>query len=321
MKICLFLCLQLSWACAQMHHHLVDKVHDDSYEWIVNSIDPFEELLISWNSNRPQQGHYTIYVSVDTGEWSPWLTYAEWGKNYQKGFISTPEHVPVKVYQDAVAIAPEYQGLGFKIKVVAEGGASLSGLNSLHVCSSNPSLIINHDAYYSRSSTCLKVEGLSQMALNDSRNGRLCSPTSTTAVVRYFNGDRLLDPIDFAESCYDSGFDIFGNWVFNAAEAYNRLVNYHVWVERYTDFSEILDSLDRGVPTVISVRGPLSNSASAYKNGHLMVVIGFDENTQEVICMDPAFLSDEETIVRYPLNELLQASGRRKNIAYVFKKA
>ena len=69
---------------------------------------------------------------------------------------------------------------------------------------------------------------------------------------------------------------------------------------------------------MISVRGPLPGSALPYKSGHLLVVIGFDAEEKEVICMDPAFNTNAETRVRYKLYDLLQAWKRRKNVAYTF---
>lgn len=122
------------------------------------------------------------------------------------------------------------------------------------------------------------------MGLRDGRNGHLRSPTATTAVIRFLNEDSSLDPLEFAESCWDADFDIFGNWVFNVAEAYNRSKNsdYLCWVERYDDFLEILKSLESGFPTVISVRGPLPGSAKPYSNGHLLAVIGFDEKNKKL---------------------------------------
>ncbi len=69
---------------------------------------------------------------------------------------------------------------------------------------------------------------------------------------------------------------------------------------------------------IVSVRGPLINSATPYARGHLLVVIGFNPEKGEVICMDPAFPTDEKTHVRYPLADFLQAWERRGNLAYLF---
>lgn len=310
---------------SEMHHHFINNqnITNDSYCWIERNVSPFEELLISWNATRPDCGHYSIYISINTGRWSPWLLYAQWGSSFQKGNISSQKKASVRVYQDAVETLKEKTGKGFKIKVTAENGANISSLKSIHVCATN----FNKEnsspkTFKADTSYLLDVDGLSQMALIDERRNRLCSPTSTTAVIRFLKKETTLDPIQFAENVWDASFDIFGTWVFNVAEAYNQINNqsYSCWVERLDSFQNILDSLKEGFPVVISVRGPLPNSAQAYKSGHLLVVIGFDAKTKEVICMDPAFDTDNQTRVRYPLEDLTKAWKRRKNVSYIFKK-
>ncbi len=309
-----------------MHHHYVkhQDIQSNSLTWTQQNTLPFEELLITWNALRPAQGHYSIYVSVDTGNWSPWLLYATWGNDFQKGTISTLENIPVQVYQDAVETLEGKTGNGFKVKIIAEKGADISGLKSIHVCSSRPnSMDISSPCINITKSYQLAVNGLSQMALIDERGNRLCSPTSTTAVVRFLKNEDTLNPIQFAENVWDASFDIFGNWVFNVAEAYNQIKDSSIscWVERLTGFQSILESLQEGFPVVISLRGPLPGSAQPYKSGHLLAVIGFDGRTQEVICMDPAFDKDDETKVRYKLEDLMTAWNRRKNVAYIFRNA
>jgi hypothetical protein len=321
----LSLCIPFSCIFSEMHHYYVeneDRINQTCC-WVEQNVSLFEELLISWNASRPQTGHYSIHVKVKTeNDWSPWLPYAQWGSDFQKGTIAKPENVPVHVYQDAVEILDGKVGRGFMVKVIAENCADISALQSIHVCASKPSTI-PPPANISKPDTSylLKVQGLSQMALLDERGDRLCSPTSTTAVLRFLNQEESLNPIQFADAVWDSSFDIFGNWVFNVAEAYHQIqkTSYSAWVERLENFQGILDSLREGSPVVISIGGPLPGSAQPYNGGHLIAVIGFDAETNEVICMDPAFKQDEETIVRYPLEDLTTAWGRRKNVAYMFK--
>ncbi len=311
---------------ADMHHHYVkhQNIQNNSLIWAQKQTTPFEELLITWNASRPTRGHYSIYVSVKTGNWSPWLLYATWGNAFQKGTVSTLENLPVRVYQDAVETLEGALGNGFKVKIIAEKGADISGLKSIHVCSSKPnSMVVSSQCIDITKSYQLAVNGLSQMALIDERGNRLCSPTSTTAVIRFLKNEDTLDPIQFAENVWDASFDIFGNWVFNVAEAYNQIKDASIscWVERLTGFQNILERLQEGFPVVISVRGPLTGSAQSYKSGHLLAVIGFDSKTREVICMDPAFDKNSETQVRYNLEDLVTAWNRRKNVAYIFRKA
>ncbi len=166
---------------------------------------------------------------------------------------------------------------------------------------------------------CLQVNGLSQMVLNHVRNRDLCSPTSTTAVVRYLLQNDGIDPLLFAQNTWDRGFDIFGNWVFNVAEAAAQLgPKWNCWVERLNGFDDIYQHLQAGTPVVVSVRGPLPGSAQPYASGHLIAVIGYDPQQQKVICMDPAFPSHDQTHVFYDLSDFIQAWNRRGRVAYVF---
>lgn len=327
MVICCSLISLFSLSAEVYHHTLLkgDHTHKEvtsTYHWEVVANNDFDELLISWDAARPVKGNYKIYVSVKVDEWSPWLLYAQWGKEDQKGFLSEVKGSVVRVYQDAVEVLEGKKGKEFKIRVVGEEGTSLSDFAALHVSASDMSKFNPNHLLKEPSSVTVPVKGLSQMALQDSRNERLCSPTSTTAVVRYLKNNDSLNPIQFAEHVWDGQFDMFGNWVFNTAQASAELgSNWSCWVARLSGFNEILTSLKEGMPVVISIRGPLNGSAKPYSSGHLIVVKGYDHDKKEVLCMDPAFESDNKTDVRYSLDDLIQAWERRKCIAYLFKKS
>lgn len=305
------------------HHDCKKKIISNCYKWKKQVNNFFDELLITWNIDNFHKGHYAVYASVKIdNKWSDYLLYAIWGNNEKKSFCSKGEKRDVRVCQDAVAVLNSKKGEAFKIKIIAKDGAAIKNLKKIHVCASYLPLI-GYKAFDEKAQDIsLEVKGLSQMALKDERNHRLCSPTSTTAVIKYLNNESNLHPIEFAEKIWDSGFDIFGNWVFNAAQAYSELKNedYSCWAERLKDFSDVLFLLHKGLPVVISIRGPLPKSAKPYASGHLLVIKGYDSKTKEVICMDPAFDKDEDTSVKYNLNDLLIAWERRKNIAYIFYK-
>lgn len=318
--------LSLSTLCGQVYHHTIDKgnANNESYCWEKNGAVNFNELLISWNSKRPAKGYYAIYASVhQSGSWSEWMHYADWGADGQKGDASNPESGVAKVYQDAVEVLNGEVGDGFKIKIVANGGANLANVHALHVNACVVDSIASKQFDETTKSSFINVRGISQMALPTPNNNRLCSPTATSAIVNFLNGNDKLDPIEFANRSWDGHFDIFGNWVFNVAEAYNQLndTKYACWVERLDSFQGVIDSLERGFPVVISIRGPLAGSALPYESGHLIAVIGYDHESKMVSCMDPAFNTDSETIVKYELNDLIEAWARRKNVAYVFTEA
>jgi len=296
-----------------MHQEKVEK------EWRQESLPPFNELMISWNADRPSAGRYLFYASVKTDTWSPWLLYATWGSEGQTSFLSQIDGAPVRIYQDALEVMEGHLATGFQIRVVPEGDASLDGVHRLHVYTNSDKA--QESKQESLAPVDLSVAGLSQMTLPHERHIDLCSPTATTAVVRYLAKNPTIDPVRFAQNSWDKGFDIFGNWVFNVAEASVVLgKEWSCWVERLSGFDAIYQRLRQGTPVVASVRGPLPGSASPYAKGHLMAVIGYDPVQQKVICMDPGFPSDQLTNVRYDLADFVQAWSRRGHITYIFER-
>lgn len=289
-------------------------------EWVVENLTPFNELMLSWNAVRPLEGKFLFYISVKTSAWSPWLLYSSWGSDGQSSFKTSAENTPVRVYQDALEVLEENTATAFKIKIVTEGCASLNSIHGLHVYTNNDKAKELQPVSYNNS-IYLDVPGLSQMALNHIRHKDLCSPTSITAVTRYLLNDYTLDPLKFAQNIWDSGFDIYGNWVFNVAQASEHLGReWSCWVERLNGFNSICQYLELRIPIIVSVRSPLPGSAVNYTQGHLLVVIGYDSLNRKVICMDPAFPTDGETRVTYDLSDFIQAWSRRGNVAYIFNK-
>ncbi|MDP1880250.1 MAG: C39 family peptidase [Parachlamydiaceae bacterium] len=289
-------------------------------EWKEEHLDPFNELILTWNATRPIDGKLNFYVSIKTNDWSPWLLYASWGSDGQSSFQNQCLETSVKLYQDAIEVTKD-KATAFQIKITSEGSASINNIHSLHVYINGDKDSEIQELTQNFSSIYIKIPGLSQMTLDHARHKHLCSPTSTTAVTRYFSNNHTIDPVDFAQNAWDSGFDIYGNWVFNVVQASTILgKEWNCWVERLNGFNHLYTHLSSGNPVVVSIRGPLPGSAQAYSQGHLLVVVGYDPLHKQVICMDPAFPSDEETNVSYELNDFIEAWNRRGKIAYIFSK-
>lgn len=269
-------------------------------------IAPFDELILTWNGKRPSSGNYFFYIRLKTDEWLPYLLYASWGADGQSSFSEG---------QDVVRVSGQ-KATGFEVKVRAAGGAPIEDLRSLHVYVNqegpqNPASILE--------TIQLDVPGLSQRTLSHPRAKDLCSPASTSVVVRYL-AKHYVDALEFAAGSWDGGFDIFGNWVFNVAHASSLLgPTWNCWVQRLQSFDDIYARLRKKTPVIVSVRGPLQGSALPYTQGHLMVVIGFDAVNERVLCMDPAFPTNKETLTSYPLQDFIVAWSRRGFIAYIFE--
>jgi hypothetical protein len=305
-----------------LHSHLLPASASQSqtYTWEKPSLPPFDELLLSWNAQRPSCGHYVILVSVYSSDWSPWLLYAVWGNLYQYSFHDHALAGSVQSFQDQVQVLKGQPATGFRLRIEARQGASLALFHTLHTCTSHvASFKCSSYPTPSFSSIQLSVPGVSQLCLNHPRATSFCSPTSTTAAIRYLLAHDRLNPLSFTEKVYDAGFDIYGNWSFNVAQAFVELGSTRpCFYARLAGFDSLFSYLQQGLPVIVSVKGQLTGSLMSYTNGHLLVVRGYEASTRRVLCMDPAFPTDEQTHQAYDLDEFMQAWGQRYYLAYLF---
>jgi hypothetical protein len=127
-----------------------------------------------------------------------------------------------------------------------------------------------------------------------------CSATSTAMVLAYFGAGPTaaetswVDPADpdpqvdhSARSVFDYAYDGAGNWPFNTAYAGSRGVD--AFVTRLRSLTEAEQFIKAGIPLVASLsfkKGDLPGAGYG-TNGHLMVIVGFDQDGN-VVVNDPA---------------------------------
>ncbi|MEU8225511.1 peptidase C39 family protein [Kribbella sp. NPDC048915] len=127
-----------------------------------------------------------------------------------------------------------------------------------------------------------------------------CSATSTAMVLDYWGAGpsaeetAWVDPSDAdpqvdhsARSVFDYAYDGAGNWPFNTAYAGARGVD--AFVTRLRSLTEAEQFIKAGIPLVASLSFKKDElpGAGYGTNGHLMVIVGFDENG-DVVVNDPA---------------------------------
>lgn len=280
------------------------------------------QLIFSWNAQRPKKGFFTFYLQVKdarTGRWSDWHTMFDWGAHVQRSYqnetsnrISDYKHVRLEMRGNIHADA-------FRVKVSAQEGALLDGLKGFAVSCADynkfksevgdngitalPSILIAGVPFYS------------QYTLDHPRADSLCSPTSYSMLTSFLL-KKEINPLRFAQNVYDKGLDIYGSWPFNGAHAFEYChKKAWFWTIRCNSFADIHAQLIRGVPAIVSVRGPLPGAAGAYNNGHLVVIVGWNQETHEVICHDPAFNNGQQQVC-YALKNFLFAWEKSRRLAY-----
>lgn len=288
-------------------------------QFVKQDTAPFCQMILSWNGTRPR-GHFTFSSQVrdaKTKKWHSWHKMSQWGTNVQRSFFSedatTNHHVRLEIPQHKPADA-------LRIKVTADDGALLSDLHALFVCVSD---FTKFEPEHSSSLATLasveinNIPQFSQMELDHPKKEVLCSPTSCSMVTSYLM-DKFIDPVLFANNCYDTGLCAYGSWPYNVAHAYECCdETIHFAVTRLNSFKELHKQLMQKIPVIVSVRGHLAGAPQEYKQGHLLVVIGWDAAQQKVICHDPAFVSKEQTRVAYAAKSFLQAWERSRRLAYL----
>lgn len=303
------------------HHYLNNQNLSHEYVWEENNTPCFQELIVSWNALRPLQGRFNILISVYANQWTDWLSYASWGSSEQSGGNDSSS---VAIVQEDILSLKFSQATGFRIRIVSNQQAPLNLVHSLHACIYTIPVptITNRLPPKNLSSIVLPISGLSQMQLPHPRHHSMCSPTSTTAVLRYLLNNNSIDPLHSALKSYDRAFNIFGNWALNVAHASSLLGNnWNCWVEKLNSFDDIYEQLRCRIPVIVSIKGPLEGSASPYNSGHLIVIRGYDAESERVLCMDPAFSTDRETLASYKFIHFIDAWNRRDNTAYMFSQS
>lgn len=298
-----------------LYHILpVEAQKQSSYIWEQTLPFSFQELVLGWNASRPLKGHYHFSISIKMDTWSPWFSYAVWEPYQQRSFRH--QWNSLHIFQDTVNIS-DAKATGWRLKVESSCSDPLTDFYALYA--SLP-LVKEPSSTTKLSFICLEVPPLSQLQIQDPRHMRICSPTSTTAAMRFLNPQLQITPLEFADKVWDNHFDIYGHWVFSTAQAFVELgQKWQTRVMHLSGFEQVHQLLKTGTPVVVSVKGPLSGTLHPYNEGHLLVIRGYDPVKNQVLCMDPAYPQDAETKVAYNLRDFLLAWQRRKNIAYVFK--
>lgn len=317
------------WTWLHRKHFTQDERarNTEKKEILFSKIDVphFTQLIFSWNAFRPAKGHFTFYAQVrdcQKKKWSKWHKMMDWGNKVQTSYKSVDNfsqyhHVRLEILHSICSDA-------FRIKIVAQENADMSLLNSFTVNVSDFTKFVSESAFCKEFTLpSIVVNGapqISQFKLLHPRNDGLCSPTSCVMLTSFLIA-KTLNPIDFAERSLDKGLDKYGSWPFNLAHAFecaNGRVSFAVM--RCNSFKNLHDQLVKGIPVVVSVRGAIEGAPRVYRNGHLLMVIGFDALTQEVICHDPAVSHDEEVKKRYELSSFLHAWEASHRLTYLAEK-
>ncbi len=286
-----------------------------------NDISLFSQLIFYWNAFRPEKGYFSFHAQVldEKNKWHDWHTMINWGKDIQKSFFSEGA-LGTKYCHVRLEMPPKKLAKGVRIKVVAHDGANLSSLRALGINVANLAAFseeFNHSIGLLPSVMISGIPKQSQMVLDHPKADVMCSPTSCSMLMGYLK-KQPSNTLEFALGVYDYGLNSYGSWPFNIAHAFEHCEGEVFFkVMRLPSFLELHSMLQKSIPVVVSVRGKLQGAPKEYNNGHLLLVIGWDQQKQKVLCHDPAFDQSEKVYAEYDIKSFCTAWGRSRHLAYV----
>ena len=275
----------------------------------------FSELIVSWNATTPTGSWVEVLTRVNLGShWTKWYNLGVWASDSSTiqrhsvklqgdsdGYVA----VDTLVLSDKKAVVEGYQ---IKVRLFSTDAASIPSVGYLSAAysTSAPKKIAPSQGDLTKWGTLLPVPECSQMVYPDGGNV-WCSPTSVSMVLGFLEGDtgpceaRVRAAVD---GVYDRIYDGHGNWVFNTAYAATH--GFTASVRRFASLDEVEPWVAAGVPVVFSFawgKGDLTGAAIDSSNGHLAVIVGFDDAGNPIV-NDPAAAADDDVQRTYDRAEL-----------------
>ena len=331
--VCLFVAQQIQCQWAHLFHKkiLPDEsaraARHNEFFFARFDIPKFSQLLLSWNAIRPSKGHFTFFVQARNArskKWGSWHRMIEWGTNIQRSHATQSDgfskYLHVRLETEPLQFAD-----AFRIRVIGTDDASLSSLKSLALTTINMNEFkpesVAQDLSDLPSVFVRNVPKISQISLDHEDNHRMCSPVACTMLSRFFT-KHVTNPVHFAHKCFDNGLDSYGSWPFNMAHIFEN-VQGKAWFfnTRLNSFKDLHRQLRRGIPALVSVRGTIQKAPRPYPQGHLLMVVGYDRKTQEVICHDPAKEGHLNVEQRYDLADFIHSWEASRRLTYWAERA
>jgi hypothetical protein len=295
----------------------------DTATWTSPDVRPgfdLDELVASWNARTPDGTWVQVEMrgTTDAGTPSKWYVMGRWASDDPAdggalhrtsvpsqgddvGYISIDTFVArtgrtLSDWQLRVALnRPHGTSLTPTVSMVGAMASNLAGPAHVPASPLGGAEGITLDV-----PTYSQETHIGQYPQWDNGGEAWCSPTSTSMVVAYWGtgpsaeDTAWVDPsyadpqVDHAaRNVYDYNYDGAGNWPFNTA--YAATFGLESFVTRLRSLTEAEQFIRAGIPLVVSVsfKKEELDGAGYGTNGHLMVIVGFDEDGN-VVVNDPA---------------------------------
>lgn len=284
---------------------VTDKDSPGEYVSKPIELEKFEQLVLTYNSNKFNKG--SILLSVSVGDGNLFSDYYFMATRLNDSNRSTRNQ-----NDDFASVSIDTLNnkdinnnfIKFRIVIREDDPIELKNV-SVTTKKANKEFIYNENSLIEK---VIDVPPLSQLDVPGIGNV-ICSPTSVSMVLNYYNKD--VTHVDTAKEVLDVTYNIYGNWTFNASYA-GTFDNLNARVEYIHNFDDVVNYIKNDVPVVFSITTTkledLTNSIMAFPSGHLIVLIGFKQidGIWHGVFNDPAEYSNEKVLRYYSMDEMLK---------------
>ena len=286
---------------------------------------PVTEVLPSWNVDAPKQTGVKFFVrtrDARSNDWSPWLYIGSWGKTLPAGKDKTRfKHGKVKIdYLKLMRPADAFQlrAVLESFDIHGQVDPTIRKLTTVYsgivkdperrAELTEPVTIVGNWA------RTLDVPFFAQGDAPEALRSRVCSPTSTTMLMRYRGGNEPY--MDNVLGTYDPEHDIFGNW--GRAVAYAGQLGFDAYLMRIRSWDQVKAYIAAGQPLIISIRfepGTFPSNPMGSTDGHIVVIRGLTPQGDPV--MNDGGRRSYGNGVVFKADELARAWIRHGGVAYI----
>ncbi len=287
---------------------------------------PINEFVPSCNIDVPAGCGYTVEVRLGRapeGIWTPFYYLGSWGDNpTPESRVTGDVHGLVDI--DCFRSRQLFELIQYRVRLASSAPDVSPALRRFALAVSNTTQDADLAARFRRPvdpgppagwTRRLPVPFRSQKVEPRELRGRICSPTSVAMVLQYYGVDR--PTLEVAQVIYDPEYRLYGNWGRAIQGAYT--LGVPGYLERFGDWNAVQRYIAQGRPIIASIRaeeGELIGAPYRSTDGHLIVVVGFDE-AGNVHVNDPSGDDPGEGIVTYPREGMEKAWFGHGGLGYV----
>lgn len=250
----------------------------------VESAELFVEAVPSWAANVPTGSRMEVYLKPDGAKASRYCL-GIWTADNTRTSVKDQSDDVASVDTDTFTLKSPGNKLTVEIDLYEK-----ATIDSFRLVLSGQSAPTRREPNKAVWGTTLEPPRRAQMTYPNGSGA--CSPTSVSMLLGYWSSQLKAPQLDHdvpevQKGVYDIAWKGTGNWPFNMAFAAGQ-PGMTAYVSRFRDVRDLEDWIAAGVPVATSVSyGLLKGKQTRDSNdGHLVVVVGFDDNG-DLVFNDP----------------------------------